>query len=436
MPSIPNSTPVSAKTGSNAPANYVFPLILVTSLFFMWGFAYGLLDTLNKHFQDVFHITKMRSTLLQVAYFGGYFVMAVPAGAIMTKFGYKKGIIFGLLLYGIGALLFYPSARSGSFYFFLISMFILACGLGCLETGSNPYVTVLGKPESSEFRLNLSQCFNGIGQFLGPFIAAWLFFGENEFSSSSPHVDTTASLASVQYTYVIIGVVVLLIAFLFYRTRLPEINEEEQLLSYGKRKSKPLFQNTHFVWGIVAQFAYVAAQVGIAAFFINYATENWEGSTAEIAARLLGVSLILFTVGRFVGTALMRVLKPHKLLTIYAIINVLLCFYVIYGSGSLSVYVLMAVFFFESIMFPTIFALSVKNLGAHTRRGGSFVIMAISGGAFIPPVMGWIADHSSTPAAYWVPLVCFVVVLYYGLAGYKIKDDVEAPIATASPEVP
>lgn len=419
MPS--NSTAQVVDSGKGTP-NYTFPLILVTSLFFMWGFAYGLLDSLNKHFQDVFHITRLRSTLLQVAYFGGYFLMALPAGAIMKKFGYKRGIILGLLLYALGALLFYPSAKIGDYYFFLGSMFILACGLCCLETASNPYVTVLGKRETSEFRLNLSQCFNGVGSFLGPFLAAFLFFGENEFSSSARASTITTDLSSVQYTYVIIGIVVLVIAFLFYRSHLPDINEEEQLQQEAHRHSKPLFKNRHFVWGVIAQFFYVAAQVGIAALFINYATENWEGSTSEIAAKLLGFSLILFTIGRFVGTALMRVISPAKLLAIYALLNILLCLVVIYGSGAWSVYALMAVFFFESIMFPTIFALGVKDLGEHTRRGGSIQIMSIVGGAAIPPLMGLIADKVSTPAAYWVPLICFIFVLYYGVSGHRIRS--------------
>lgn len=424
MPSMPSNTQVKLTTSGTEPTNYLFPLILVTSLFFMWGFAYGLLDSLNKHFQDVFQITKLRSTLLQVAYFGGYFLMALPAGAIMKKFGYKRGIITGLLLYALGALLFYPSAKVGSYYFFLFSMFVLACGLCCLETASNPYVTVLGKRETSEFRLNLSQCFNGVGSFLGPFLAAYLFFGENEFrSAGSGSATRTASLSSVQYTYVIIGIVVLVIAFLFYKAHLPEINEEEQLQQEEKRRSRPLFRNRHFVWGVIAQFFYVAAQVGIAALFINYATENWQGATAEIAAKLLGFSLILFTAGRFAGTALMRVVRPAKLLAIYAVVNILLCLDVIYGSGAWSVYALMAVFFFESIMFPTIFALGVKDLGEHTRQGGSFLIMSIVGGAAIPPLMGLIADRVSTPAAYWVPLVCFVVVCYYGVSGYRIRKD-------------
>ncbi|MGH2642782.1 MAG: L-fucose:H+ symporter permease [Chitinophagaceae bacterium] len=430
MPSLPANTSVTASSSEKQTPNYVFPLILVTSLFFMWGFAYGLLDSLNKHFQDVFHITKLRSTLLQVAYFGGYFLMALPAGYFVKKYGYKKGIILGLILYAIGALLFIPSAKLAEYYFFLISMFILACGLGCLETASNPYVTVLGKPETSEFRLNLSQCFNGVGSFLGPFLAAFLFFGQNELSSKkATTIAHTTSLSSVMYTYLVIGIIVLIIAFLFYKTRLPEINEEEQLQEFAQHHSKPLFHNRHFIWGIIAQFSYVAAQVGIGAFFINYATENWKGSTAEIAAKLLGISLILFTVGRFVGTALMKSIKPNKLLAAYSVINIVLSIYVIYGSGALSVYVLMVVFFFESIMFPTIFALGVKELGEHTRQGGSFMIMSIVGGAAIPPIMGIIADEAGTPKSYWVPLICFIVVLYYGIDGYKIRKIAQSKIA-------
>lgn len=396
--------------------NYLFPLFLVTSLFFMWGFAYGLLDALNKHFQEVLNITKLRSTLLQVAYFGGYFLMALPAGIIMKRFGYKRGIVLGLLLYALGALLFYPSAHFRDYNYFLLSLFILACGLCCLETAANPYVTVLGKRETAALRLNLSQCFNGVGSFLGPFLASYLFFGEQGTGQSR-------NLDAVQYTYLFIGVVVLLIALLFVCTPLPEINEEAQLSETIHRRSRPLFRNRHFVLGVVAQFFYVGAQVGVAAFFINYATEFWQGASSDQAARLLGWSLILFTAGRFVGTALMNFFSPAILLSVYALINIFLCGVVIYGAGALSVYALMLVFFFESIMFPTIFALGIKDLGAHTRQGGSFIIMSIVGGAIIPPVMGWIADQQSTAVAYLVPMICFVMVAYYGWKGYRVQND-------------
>jgi FHS family L-fucose permease-like MFS transporter len=375
----------------------------------LWGLAYGLLDVLNKHFQESLNITKTRSTLLQAAYFGAYFLVALPAGIFMNRFGYKKGIIAGLLLYAAGAFMFYPSAQQSSFNLFLVSLFILASGLACLETAANPYVTVLGKPETSEFRLNLSQCFNGVGSFIGPIIAANLFFGSE-----------SGNLDSVQFVYIAIGIIVLLIAGFFVRTPLPEIKESE-LVSETIQDKKPLFKHSHFVNAVIAQFFYVAAQVGIAALFINYCTEASNEIDNAKASYLLSISLFIFTVGRFAGTALMRKISPHTLLLLYSIINILLCIAVITFKGWLSVYALMAIFFFESIMFPTIFALGVKDLGHHTKQGSSFIIMSIVGGAIMPFVMGSLAEKA-TANAYIVPLICFVVVAWFGWRGYKIKS--------------
>lgn len=393
---------------------YIFPLILVTSLFFLWGFAYGLLDVLNKHFQETLNITKTRSTLLQGAYFGAYFLVALPAGLFMNKYGYKKGIVLGLLLYAFGAFLFYPAAEQLSFNFFLIALFILASGLACLETAANPYVTVLGKPETSESRLNLSQCFNGVGSFMGPIIGAYLFFGSSKGTAGG-------NLDSVKIIYIIIGVVVLIIAGLFIRTTLPDIKESE-IVSSPALDKKPLFSHRNFTSGIVAQFFYVAAQVGIAAFFINYCTESGVGIQNARAATLLSLGMILFTAGRFIGTALMRVIAPNKLLTTYALINVLLCALVIGNNLWISVYALMAIFFFESIMFPTIFALGIKDMGHHTKKASSFIIMSIVGGALMPVAMGLLADKYSTAISYSIPLVCFLIVAWYGWRGYRVKN--------------
>ncbi|HEV3223783.1 MAG TPA: sugar MFS transporter [Puia sp.] len=395
--------PVAVKNG-----NYLFPLILVTSLFFLWGLAYGLLDVLNKHFQEMLDVTKARSTLLQAAYFGAYFLVAYPAGLFMNRFGYKKGILLGLLLYAIGALLFYPSAQLLNFNFFLVSLFIIAAGLACLETAANPYITVLGKPETSEFRLNLSQSFNGVGSFLGPIIGANLFFSGN-----------SKDLSSVQYVYLIIGAIVLVMFGLFFKTRLPEI-EEDALASDVSQIKKQLFRHANFVNAIVAQFFYVGAQVGIAALFINYCREAVRSMSNMEASYLLSLCLILFTAGRFAGTALMKKIAPHRLLLIYAIINFSLCVIVIWVKGWISVYSLVAVFFFMSIMFPTIFALGVKDLGHHTKKGSSFIIMAIAGGACMPYMMGRLAE-SSTAHAYIIPMICFSVVAYFGWKGYKTK---------------
>ena len=407
------STPVSvseSKTGSSN--NYLFPLILVTSLFFLWGTAYGLLDVLNKHFQEALNITTRRSTLLQAAYFGAYFLIALPAGLFMNKFGYKKGIILGLLLYAFGAFLFYPACQQANFNFFLIALFILASGLGCLETAANPYVTVLGKPETSEFRLNLAQCFNGVGSFIGPVIGANLFFGNK---------NVTGNLDSVKMVYLIIGAVVLVVAGLFFRTHLPEI-KESKLVSAEVLDQEPLFSHSNFTGAIIGQFFYVAAQVGVAALFINYCTAPGNGIDNTKAAYLLGVGMILFTVGRFVGTALMKIIAPNKLLYIYAIINIFLCLIVIRNYSMVSVYSLIAIFFFESIMFPTIFALGVKDLGHHTKKASSFIIMSVVGGALVPYAMGFITDKYSANYAYAIPLVCFIVVAWYGWRGYRIES--------------
>jgi FHS family L-fucose permease-like MFS transporter len=381
----------------------------------LWGLAYGLLDVLNKHFQETLNITKLRSTLLQAAYFGAYFLIALPAGYFMQKVGYRKGIITGLLLYAAGALLFYPSAQNASFPFFLLALFILASGLTFLETAANPYITVLGKPETSEFRLNLAQSFNGVGSFLGPIIGGALFFG------GQPVAGDASELDSVKYVYLAIAVVVLLVALLFFKTPMPEVKEEELVIDEKGHAGKKLFQHTHFVWAIVAQFFYVAAQVGIAALFINYCTEKNIGIDNARAAFLLSGSLVLFTAGRFAGTALMKVIAPHKLLALYALINIGLCFVVVMAPGMVSVYSLMAIFFFESIMFPTIFALGIKNLGIYTKKGASYIIMSIVGGALVPIVMGALAQSHSTPFSYIVPLICFVFVFMFAVYGYKIK---------------
>lgn len=394
--------------------NYVLPIILVTSLFFLWGLAYGLLDVLNKHFQETLNVTKERSTLLQAAYFGAYFLIALPAGIFMQGAGYKKGIITGLLLYATGAILFYPAAQYESFPFFLLALFILASGLTFLETAANPYITVLGKAETSEFRLNLAQSFNGVGSVLGPSIGGALFFGIKSTTNAS-------ALDTVKYVYIAIAAIVLLVTFLFFKTPMPEVKEEELVIDKNEHAGKKLFQHAHFVWAIVAQFFYVAAQVGIAALFINYCTEKNVGINNERAAYLLSGSLVLFTVGRFAGTGLMKIIAPNKLLALYAIINVCLCVIVVLVPGIISVYALMIIFFFESIMFPTIFALGVKNLGVYTKKGASYIIMSIVGGALVPVLMGSLAQSHSTSFSYIVPIICFAIVFIFAIYGYKIK---------------
>jgi FHS family L-fucose permease-like MFS transporter len=427
--------------------SYLLPFILITSLFFLWGFAHSLLDVLNKHFQDILSVSKAQSGFVQAAVYGGYFIMAIPAGMFMKRFGYKKGIIFGLLLYAFGAFLFYPATHIQTFWAFLIALFIIALGLTCLETAANPYSTVLGHPKRAEQRLNLSQSFNGLGWIFGPMVGSLVIFatvqGDNKF-------------ASLAVPYLGIGIVVLLIAVLFWRTKLPEINEAEPTDINSEKEEtdilqsyKTLLKYRHFVLAVIAQFFYVAAQTGINSFFINYATDIFKGAsdgkaigsnaintivgwvadanpgmteqnsifntTAGILLSLAGMGL--FMAGRFLGSLFMSWFNPRKLLTVYAVVCVILMTIVITGAGFIAIIALCFTYFFMSIMFPSIFALGLKNLGSHTKRASSFLVMAIVGGAVCPYFMGLIADHYSMQTGFIVPLFCFAYIVYYGLLG-------------------
>ncbi len=399
-------TPNNIGVGGAISLRWAF--MLITTLFFMWGVSYGLLDVLNKHFQETLHVTKAQSGLLQGAYFGAYFLVAMPAGYFMSRHGYKAGILAGLALYAIGALLFVPAAMVNNFMMFLFALFVLACGLGCLETAANPYATVLGDAKGAERRLNLAQSFNGLGQFVGPMIGGTLFFS---------HASADEAQNTVKITYVVIAFVVIGIALLFKRTALPDIREAED--TGPKHAGQSLWQHKHFVGGVIAQFFYVAAQVGVGAFFINYTTEHWHGVTNQSAAYLLSVGMVCFMLGRFFSTWLMGRVSPALILAAYALINIVLCAVVMLGIGDVSVVALVAIFFFMSTMFPTIFAMGVKNLGPATKQASSFMIMAIVGGAIMPWFMGRISDTSSTALAYGLPLVCFVVVLFYALSQRK-----------------
>lgn len=389
-------------------SGYRWAFILVTSLFFMWGLSYGLVDVLNKHFQEILHVTKAQSGLLQAAYFGAYFVIALPAGMLISKYGYKAGILVGLILYALGALLFIPAASAASFAMFLGALFVIASGLGCLETAANPYATMLGDPNGAERRLNLVQSFNGLGQFVGPIIGGAVFFAASENAGSS----ATEKLGSVSMIYMAIAVVVLLLALLFAKTRLPDLRAQEEAVD--RIDSRGLWQHGHFVRGVIAQFFFVAAQVGVGSFFINYVAEHWVGATSQFGSYLLSIGMICFMLGRFINTWLMGYVSPARLLMVYGVINLLLCAVVVAGFDDVAVIGLIAVFFFMSIMFPTIFVLGVKNLGHNTKRASSFMIMAIVGGAIMPYLMGLIADLYSTAYAYSLPMLCFAVVIWFG----------------------
>jgi FHS family L-fucose permease-like MFS transporter len=411
--------------------NYLIPFILITSLFLLWGFAHGLLDVLNKHFQNILHISKAQSGFVQFSLYIGYFVMAVPAGLIMKRFGYKRGIIFGLCLFALGAFLFYPVAKLGSFWPFLMALFVIACGLTCLETAANPYTTVLGPKETASQRINFSQSFNGLGWILGPLIGGLLIFG-------AAKTEGPGKFDSLLAPYMIIGCVVLCVAVAFYFTNLPEIKE---VANEEKEENPPfrlLLKHRYFMLAVLAQFLYVAAQTGVNSFFINYVTEevlNIQEPIVNIMQKLgafgqvfmpqnpeQAASLILafggmglFWIGRLSGSWMLGFISPRKLLSVYALINTGLLLLVVLGLGMVSVVALFSCYFFMSIMFPTIFALGIQDLGTLTKKGSSFLVMAVAGGAFCPPLMGLIADNAGMTIGFILPLVCFASIFGFGL---------------------
>lgn len=382
--------------------NYLWPFVLVTSLFFLWGLAHSILDVLNKHFQETMEgVGKTESALVQAVMYGGYFVMALPAGQIIKRYGYRAGVITGLLLYGIGALLFIPGGQLLSFPFFLFSLFVIGCGLTCLETSANPYVTVLGNAEGAARRINLSQSFNGLGWIVGPLIGGHFAFAVG--------VDK----GSIAIPYAIIGVVVLCVALVFAQVKLPEVQADGVAQTEAAHATDSLWQHRNFVYGLIALFLYVAAQTGINSFFINYVTEHASVSNVN-ASLLLGFGgMGLFMVGRMGGSWLMLRVRAERVLLYCAVGATLAMAVLLSGAGVAGVAAFMLCYLCESIMFPTIFALALKGVGQHTKRASSFLIMSIVGGAIAPVLMGLIADHASMAMAFIVPLCCFVVIAAY-----------------------
>lgn len=411
---------------TKSPNKYLWPLILITSLFFLWALAHNMNDILIKQFQKALDLNRGQAGFIQFAFYLGYFIMAIPAGLIMKKFGYKKGIITGLLLYATGALLFWPAAEIRLYGFFLFALFIIASGLTFLETAANPYVTKLGNPDFAERRLNFAQAFNGLGSVIAPAIGGYFIFSGNEFSANqitAMDVDTLLNFRAmeaktVQWPYFIIAVIVIAIAFLIYKTPMPQIDDEESQRS--KLISKNIFKHKHLIFAIATQFFYVGAQVGIWSYFIDFMIDVVPGTAEKTAAYFLSANLVAFMIGRFTGSFLMTYIKPNRLLAIYAVISMILIAVSTLTSGMISVYAIIGVSFFMSIMFPTIFALGIKNLGEETKIGSSLIVMAIIGGAIFPLIMGYLGDQN-IKTAFMVPFVCFLVVFIFGIWGYNIQ---------------
>lgn len=445
--------PISTNTiegGYLTGRKLIYPIFLITSLFFLWGFSYGLLDVLNKHFQTVLGITKLQSTGLQVMYFGGGYLLYSPVAAeVLKRKGYKVTVLMGLTFYSVGAVAFWPTAHfssaaraSASFGGFCVCTLVIACGLATLETAANSYAVVIGAPESASARLQFCQSWNGVASFVGPLIASHTFFsGENQHN-----------LTNVQFVYLGVACAGVAVAILFAVSKLPEVAESnirsasivaddiEAADHQGHVVGQgPIYKQYNMIFGFIAQFCYVGAQVTVASFFINYLTEAAPYSSAQ-ASNMLSYALITFTVSRFVATALATLFDSSFILTIYAICAIAFNAYVCAGHGKPAAGVLIALFFFEAPMYPTIFTLGTANLGKHTRRGAGILVMGVSGGAVFPPIQGAIADAAGTRISYVTPLVGFVVVLAYavyswGRAGFTVMRS-KSTVISASYEGP
>lgn len=406
---------------------YLLPFILVTSLFFFWGFVHNLDPILIPHLRRAFSLTTLQASLVDSSVFIAYFIMAIPAGIIMKKYGYKTGILIGLGFFAVGCFLFVPAANTMQYAFFLGALFIVSCGLTILETAANPYATILGAPETSTQRLNFAQSFNGLAAFLAPitggaFILSAHPADEATLAAMSEQARTAYLLsetATVKMPYIILGFVILLVAAIFYFFKLPDKKDEDEVEKKGIFHS---LKHGHLSWAVVAQFFYVGAQVCVLSFLILFATKA-AGVSEKEASWYSGAAGLAFMAGRFLGTFFMKFIAPPKLLSIYSVLCILLCLVTIFGSGIITLYAVIGIAFFMSIMFPTIFALGIQDLGPDTKSGSSLIIMSIVGGAVLPPILGLIADKThNIQNGYVVPLVCFAVVLYFGLKGHKHSE--------------
>jgi len=424
---------------TNEGSNVLFTFLLVSSLFLLWGFCNGMIDVMDKHFQQELHLSLSQSAWVQFAHYLGYFLMALPAGWLATKLGYKGGIITGLLMVAVGGFWFIPATHIASFWAFLLGVCVIAAGLTFLETIANPYTTVLGDQQYAATRINLAQSCNGIGWIFGPIAGGMFFYGKDAAGHST-------GSATLWIPYAAVAVVVVVLAVIFYFASVPDIKVEDDyhLDDSSPDVSHSIWSHPHFVMAVAAQFFYVAAQAGIFSFFINYMTtqvpalpdawtsgflkswfETGDGGVFHLtdhgAANLASLGFFCFLAGRFSGAVILKQFSAHKVLGLYGLINVAVCLLVILKLGWFSVICVFLSYFFMSIMFPTIFALGIHGLGARAKKASSFIVMAIMGGAILPKLMGYVGDKYDMSRAFIVPMVCFAFVAFYGLSWSKLS---------------
>lgn len=427
--------------------NVLFPFILLCTLFFLWAFLHNINGILIPKLKKVCDLSDTQSSFIDLAVYLGYFVFAIPAGLVSHKFGYKKGILTGLFLFALGALLFLPAADSRNYGLFLVALFVAAAGATFLETVANPYAANMGSPESPEQQLNLAQSFNGLGAVVAPFIGSRFILSGIEHSKGElaamqsrgelgNYLQSEAN--SIKPPYLVMAAVLILVAIAFIFTKLPEIRkkpgpndpdfswdspaEAEQEAHAPTNFSLRVLRFPHVRWAVIAEFFYVGAQVGVTSFLVRFARYTANIGEKE-AGDMLGLAMVGFMAGRFLGTFFMRYIRPARLLSLYAIVNIALLMIVLGANGKIAVYALMTIPFFLSIMFPTIFALGIRDLGEETKLASSFLVMSIIGGAFTPVMMGIISDHTGgdIQVAYIMPIVCMAFILWFGFRGHRIR---------------
>jgi len=417
-----------SKSSKLITPGYTLTFILVTSLFFLWALPNNLNDILIPQFMKSFELSRFEAGLVQSAFYLGYFVFALPAALIMDRFGYKAGLLSGLLIFAAGCFLFWPAALAGKFGFFLGALFIIAAGLAFLETGSNSFISILGDPEKSEQRLNLAQSFNPLGSMTGVLVGTVFIFSGTELSTTG--IEEMKALGTYKLylhdeimrvgpPYLIIGTIILICAFLIWRAKFPEGDKRAAGSTENHGKFSELIKYPHFIKGVIAQFFYVGAQVGTWSFLIQY-TKDYMNKSEKEAGLYLTISLLAFGVGRFASTAMMKKFEPKKLMGIYSFINIGMVALAVITPGFIGGWALILSSFFMSLMFPTIFALGIKGLGPNTKIGASGIIMAIIGGAIWTPLMGYISDQTHSMAlAMIVPLISYIYVCYFAFIGSK-----------------
>jgi FHS family L-fucose permease-like MFS transporter len=412
-------------------AGNMLPFFLVTALFLFWGIPSNMNDILIKQFMKSFEITRFKAGLIQSAFYMGYFLLAVPAALVMKRFGYKTGLVIGLFLYSAGTMLFYPAAMVGQYGFFLFALFVIASGASFLETGANSFVAMLGDPRTSERRLNFSQAFNPVGAVTGVLVGTIFILSGKEMTQAQVAASKAAGTYAaylrwetlrVVTPYLVLGTVIFVWALLILMTKFPKVAEEaEPAEGRSHGKARDLIHYPHFVNGVVAQFLYVGAQVGTWSYYIQY-IQDYTHQPEKVAGYFLTGTLVAFGVGRFTATYLMKFIAPTRLMGVYGIINTALVAIAVLFPGSLGVGAVFMTSFFMSLMFPTIFALGIKELGPNTKLGGSIIIMSIIGGACAPPAMGLIfqATHSMA-VAMLVPMLCYTFITYYAFYGSRVR---------------